>query len=82
MSLLAPVQGVYKEIVFETPATAIGIDTTGGITIDSSLAEGSGGGSTSFTVAGTANGIGGAVTLRGVSSTHWRILGATVSISS
>ena len=83
MILLAPVQGVYKEIHFQTSATSMGLDTTGGVTINSSSAEAAGGGSTSFTISGTGSaGIGGALTLRGVSSTYWRIVASTINISS
>lgn len=81
-TLLAPVQGVHKEIHFHTSATAIGIDTTGGITINTTLAEAAGGGSTSVTIVGAAAGIGGCLTLRGLSSTYWSVISHTVTVSS
>ncbi len=79
----APVQGVSKEIAFQTPATALALNTTATtIKFNSSLAELSAGGSTTLTIAGTAGGIGGTLVLRGLSTTVWQIVSHTVSVSS
>ncbi len=79
----APVQGVYKEIHFQTSATASALNTTSTtIKFNSTLAEAAAGGTTALTVAGAATGIGGVIVLRGLSTTAWGIVSHTVSISS
>jgi len=83
MPVAAPVQGVEKEIVFQTSATALVLHTTATtIKFNSTLAESAAGGSTTLTVTGAAAGIGGTLVLRGLSATAWQIKSATVSVSS
>lgn len=79
----APVQGVSKEIHFQTPATALALNTTATtIFFNTTLAELAAGGSTTLTVAGSSLGIGGTVILRGLSTTAWGVVGHTANISS
>lgn len=83
MAVAAPVQGVYKEIAFQTSATATVLHTTATtIKFNSTLAEAAAGGSTTLTIAGGALGTGGTLVLRGLSSTVWQIVSATVTVSS
>lgn len=82
MPVAAPVAGVYKEIVFQTSATALVLHTTAAtIKFNSTLAEAAAGGSTTLTVAGATAGTGGTLVLRGLSATAWQIVSATVAVS-
>lgn len=82
MPVSAPVQGVSKEVFFQTSATALVLHTTAAtIWFNSTLAEAAAGGSTTLTVAGGAAGIGGSLVLRGLSTTVWQIVSATVTVS-
>lgn len=79
----APIAGIHKEIHIQTPATALALNTTAvSIFFNSSLAEGSSGGSTTLTIAGTAAGIAGVITLRGLSTTQWGVVSHTCASSS
>ena len=82
MPVAAPVQGVKKEIFFQTSATALVLHTTATtIKFNSTLAEAAAGGSTTLTITGAATGIGGTLVLRGLSTTAWQIVSATVAAS-
>lgn len=82
MSVAAPAQGFKKEVFFQTSATALVLHTTATtIKFNSTLAEAAAGGSTTLTIAGGAAGIGGSLILRGLSTTAWQIVSATVSVS-
>lgn len=81
--LAAPIAGLYKEIHFQTPATALALNTTSStIFFNTTLAEAAAGGSTTLTIAGTTLGIGGSIALRGLSTAQWAILSHTVAASS
>lgn len=83
MVVAAPVAGVYKEIVFQTSATALTFQTTAAtIHFNSTLAENSTGGSTTLTIAGAAAGTAGVLIMRGLSTTQWQIVSSSVSVSS
>ena len=82
-AVAAPVSGVYKEIHFQTPATAHTLGTTSTtIWFNSTLGEAAAGGSTTLTVAGSTLGIGGSLVLRGLSASVWSIIGHTANVSS
>lgn len=82
LTLPAPVQGVSKELHFQTEATAMTIAMAAGVTVNTTLAESAAGGTTALTVAGAAGGIGGVTVLRGLSSTVWGVVSHTNSLSS
>lgn len=75
----APVQGVYKEIHFQTPATETVFNTSAStIFFNTTLAYGAAAGSTTVTVDGAASGTAGYLVLRGLSTTVWAVAGGTV----
>lgn len=81
--LSAPVVGVQKEIHIQTPATDLNLGTSATtIYINTTLAEAAAGGSTLINIVGPATGIGGAIILRGLSTTQWSITSHTCPSSS
>ncbi|HDZ37879.1 MAG TPA: hypothetical protein ENH62_06290 [Marinobacter sp.] len=79
----APIAGIHKEIHFQTPSSLHSINTTA-ITIffNSSLSDGSSGGSTILNFVSATTELGGVLVLRGLSDTNWGIVSHTVASSS
>jgi hypothetical protein len=79
----APVTGVYKEVHFQTSATALTFNTTAvSIFFNSTLAEGSSAGSTTLSFAQATAGLGGCLAMRGLSDTVWSIVSNNAGASS
>ncbi len=72
--LLAPAQGISKELHIQCSATLLKIETTAAsIVFHSSLGIGATVGSTILSLSSSAIGLAGNITLRGVSTTKWAV---------